>query len=98
MQSFSSNKRPKLGKAQAHMGRTLQSRPLLLMRQLPPRNSRWTKTPSPMEHRKLEEVPPVNVLDEFVLEINRRVSLLMSLYKADPATNKTKKSSNKIPL
>ena len=50
-----------------------------------------------MEHRKLEEVPPVNVLDEFVLEINRRVSLLMSLYKADPATNKTKKLSNKIP-
>ena len=50
-----------------------------------------------MEHRKLEEVPPVNVLDEFVLEINRQVSLLMSLYKADPVTNKTKKLSNKIP-
>ena len=36
-------------------------------RQFPPRDSRRTKAPSPVEHRKLEEVPPVNVLDEFVL-------------------------------
>ena len=36
-------------------------------RQLPPGDSRRTKAPSPVEHRKLEEVPPVNVLDEFVL-------------------------------
>ena len=66
-QSFSSNKRPKPRKARAHVGRTLQSRPLLPTRQLSLGNSRWTKASSPMEHQKLEEVPPVNVLDEFVL-------------------------------
>ena len=64
--SYHGNKRPNPRKARAYLGRTIPSRPLLPMRQLSPGNFRRTEAPSPMEHRALEEIPPINVLDECV--------------------------------
>ena len=66
MQSYPNNKKTNPRKAWAHVGRTLPSHPLLPTMQLSLGNFRRTKAPSPMEHRALEEVPPVNVLDECV--------------------------------
>ena len=51
------------------------------MRQLSPGNSRRIETPAPMEHKKLEEILSVNVLDLFFLESNKQVYLFMSLNK-----------------
>ena len=57
---------PTQGKLGPTLGRTILSRPLLPKRQLSPGNSRQMKAPSSIKHWALEEIPPVNVSDEFV--------------------------------